>query len=307
MYDFIIIGAGPAGYTAAIYGARYKLNTLLIGAMAGGAMAEAHLVENWPGVNSITGRDLTANFENHVKYFKVPIEHDSVTAITKQNDVFEIKTETGKSFSGKAILIAAGSKKRKLGIAGETELKGKGVSYCATCDGFFFKNKTVAIIGGSDSAGTASLLLADIADKVYLIHRNGELRCEPITLEKIKNNNKITVIYNTNLTKINGSTKVESVEMDNEFNGSKELKLDGVFIEVGATPSADLAKSLGVEVDQLDRIKINQNCETNIAGVLAAGDITVGLYNLHQIITAAASGAIAATSANKVVKKVAVK
>jgi thioredoxin reductase (NADPH) len=302
MYDLIILGAGPAGYTAAIYAARYKLKTVLIGAVAGGAMAEAHLVENWPGINSITGIELTKNFQKHVEYFDVPIETDNVEIINKNNETFAVKTASGKEFVGKTVIMAAGSKKRKLGVPGELELRGKGVSYCATCDAYFFKNKTVAVIGGSDSAGNAALLLADHADKVYIIYRKELLRCEALTLERIEKNDKIEIIYNTNITKIKGEKNVEAVELDSEFNGAQELKVKGVFIEIGATPSADLAKNLGVELDNLDRIKINLDCSTNIEGIFAAGDITVGLYDLKQIITAAASGAIAATSVNKFVK-----
>lgn len=302
MYDLTIIGCGPAGYTAAIYAARYKLKTIVIGAIDGGAMAEAHLVENWPGTNSITGIELTKNFREHVQYFNVETAKESVKEIVKNDKIFIAKTENGDFFESKAIIIAAGTKKRKLGIPGELELKGKGVSYCVTCDGFFFKNKTAAVIGGNDSAGTAALLLADHAEKVYIIYHREPLRCEEITFERIKNNNKIKIIYNTSITKINGEQKVESAELSREFNGEKKLKIDGVFIEIGATASAELAKNLGVELDNLERIKINQDCSTNIAGVFAAGDVTVGLYDLKQIITAAASGAIAATSANKFIK-----
>lgn len=302
MYDLIIIGSGPAGYSAAIYAARYKLNTIIVGAVAGGTMAEAHLVENWPGINSITGVELTKNFKEHVEYFNIEIEEGHVAEIVKNDNGFIVKMEGGKEFESKAVIIAAGTKKRKLDVLGEQELKGKGVSYCATCDAFFFKNKTVAVIGGSDSAGTAALLLADHADRVYIIYHREPLRCEDITFERIKNNGKIEIIYNTSITKINGEQKVESVELSREFNGERNLKVDGVFIEIGATPSADLAKNLGIELDKLERIKINPDCSTNIDGVFAAGDVTVGLYDLKQIITAAASGAIAATSANKFVK-----
>jgi len=303
MYDLIIIGAGPAGYTAAIYAARYKMNVMVIGIISGGTMTEIHLAENWPGHTSITGAELSKNFEDHVRYFNVPIENDSVNLITQNGNTFTVKTESNKEFEGKTVLFASGSKKRKLGVPGELELKGKGVSYCATCDAFFFKNRTVAVIGGSDSAGTAALLLADIAEKVYLIYRKDVLRCEAITLERIKQNKKIEIVYNTNIIKINGENKVESLELDKESNGSKELKVDGVFIEIGATPSADLAKSLGVGLDDFDRIKINLDCSTNIDGVYAAGDVTTGLFELKQIVTAVASGAIAATSANKLIKQ----
>ncbi|MFH1187818.1 MAG: FAD-dependent oxidoreductase [bacterium] len=305
MYDLTIIGSGPAGYSAAIYAARYKLNTIIVGAVSGGTMAEAHLVENWPGINSITGVELTKNFEEHVRHFEVAIEKEQVKEIVKNDKFFITKTENGKTFESKAVIIAAGTKKRKLGIPGELELKGKGVSYCATCDAFFFKNKTAAVIGGSDSAGTAALLLADHAEKVYIIYHKEPLRCEEITFERIKNNGKIEIIYNTSVVKINppaGGQKVESIELSNEFKGSRKLELDGVFIEIGAAPSADLARNLGAELDNLERIKINQDCSTNVDGVFAAGDVTVGLYDLRQIITAAASGAIAATSANKFVK-----
>lgn len=302
MYDLIIIGAGPAGYTAAIYAARYKLNTIVIGDIDGGMMAEAHLVENWPGVNSISGRDLTKNFKEHVESFNVRIENSRVKDIVKDKEVFITKTEDGKEFESRAVIMAAGTKKRELGISGERKLKGRGVSYCATCDAYFFKNKTVAVIGGSDSAGTAALLLADHTDKVYIIYHKEPLRCEEITFERIKENNKIEIIYNTNVVKINGEQEVESVELSTEFNSEKELKVDGVFIEIGATPSADLARNLGVELDKLERIKIGLDCSTNVGGVFAAGDITTGLYDLKQIITAAASGAVAATSANKFIK-----
>ncbi|MFH1565276.1 MAG: FAD-dependent oxidoreductase [bacterium] len=302
MYDLTIIGCGPAGYSVAIYAARYKLKTVIIGAVDGGAMAEAHLVENWPGVKSITGAELTENFKEHVQYFNVEIEKEYVTEIAKNNKNFTTTTQSGKKFESKTVVIAAGTKKRKLGIPGEQELKGKGVSYCATCDAFFFKNKTTAVIGGSDSAGTAALLLADHADKVYIIYHREPLRCEDVTFERIKNNSKIEIIYNTNVIKINGEQKVESVDLGGEFEGEKELKVDGVFIEIGATASADLARNLGAELDNLERIKISSDCSTNIEGVFAAGDVTVGLYDLRQIITAAASGAIAATSANKFVK-----
>lgn len=302
MYDLTIIGCGPAGYAAAIYAARYKLNTVVIGAADGGAMAEAHLIENWPGVKSVTGTELTKNFKEHVEYFDVEIQQEYVREITQNNKIFTTTTESGKKFESKAVIIAAGTKKRKLGIPGEQELKGKGVSYCATCDAFFFKNKKVAVIGGSDSAGTAALLLADHADKVYIIYHREPLRCEEMTLERIKNNKKIEIIYNTDITKINGEQKVESVDINSEFNGKKQIEVDGVFIEIGATPSADLARNLEVELDNLERIKINPDCSTNISGVFAAGDVTVGLYDLKQIITAAASGAVAATSVNKFIK-----
>jgi thioredoxin reductase (NADPH) len=302
MYDLIIIGSGPAGYTAAIYAARYKLNTLLIGALPGGVMSEAHLVENWPGTNSITGHDLTMNFENHVKYFDVPINYGSVTEVSKQDNIFKITTSSDEIFESKTILIASGTKKKKLGVVGEAELRGKGVSYCATCDGFFFKNKVVAVVGGNDSAGTAALLLADHAEKIYLIYRGEELRCEDITRERVKKNQKIEIIYNTNVTKINGENSVESLDLDKPYNGSEKLEVKGIFIEIGATPLADLAKKLNVELDENEKIKINQHCETNITGAYSAGDIAVGLFDLRQIITAAASGAIAATSVNKFIK-----
>lgn len=302
LYDLIIIGTGPAGCAAGVYAARYRLNVLVIGEVAGGTMTEAHLVENWPGINSITGEALSENFINHLKYFKVPIIQTSVKGIIKHDNGFTVTTSDNQQQESKAIIIAAGTKKRVLNIPGEVEFKGKGVSYCATCDAFFFNKKTVAVVGGGDSAGTAALLLADHADKVYLIYRQTELRCEEITKERLKQNQKIELIYSTNLTKISGTDKVETISLDQQFNNSNELKVDGVFIEIGATPSADLARNIGVELDKADRIKINQDCSTNVPGVFAAGDITVGLFDLKQIVTAAASGAVAATTANKFVK-----
>lgn len=301
-YDLIVIGAGPAGMAAAIYGARYKMNTLIIGEAVGGMLNEAHLVENYPGFKSIAGEELMQKMREHTEYFKVPLIQSAVMGAKKTADnIFEVKTNKGEIYQSKALVLASGGKKKKLGAKGEAEFLGRGVSYCATCDGFFFKNKIVAVVGGNDAAVTTALHLADIAAKVYIVYRKECLRCEPIWLEKVKENKKIEIIYQSNIIEIKGESKVTEVILDKEYQGSNSVKLDGVFIEIGATPATEIAKSLGAEITE-NHIKINTDCSTSVAGLYAAGDVTTGLFELKQAIVAAAEGAVAASSANKYIR-----
>jgi len=303
MYDLIILGAGPAGFSASIYASRYKINHVIIGSIFDSSTAKAHLLENWPGEKSIKGFDLVNNFQNHAKGFGVEIFQENVVEIKKENNIFTIKTNLDKIYQAKAILIALGTKHRKLNIPGEAEFLGKGVSYCAVCDGPFFKEKIVAVVGGSNSAVMAATMLSEHAQKVYLIYRGKPLRCEPLVLERVENNPKIEIVYNTNIVKVSGEKKVESIEIDNEYQGSKEIKLDGVFIEAGSVPSVSLLKDLEINVDEAGYIIIDNDGSTNTKGVYAAGDITNGSNGLRQIITAASEGAIAATSIYKYLKE----
>src|SRR5680860_16238 len=303
MYDLIILGAGPAGFSASIYASRYKINHVIIGSIFDSSTAKAHLLENWPGEKSIKGFDLVNNFQNHAKGFGVEIFQENVVEIKKENNIFTIKTNLDKIYQAKAILIALGTKHRKLNIPGEAEFLGKGVSYCAVCDGPFFKEKIVAVVGGSNSAVMAATMLSEHAQKVYLIYRGKPLRCEPLVLERVENNPKIEIVYNTNIVKVSGEKKVESIEIDNEYQGSKEIKLDGVFIEAGSVPSVSLLKDLEINVDEAGYIIINNDGSTNTKCVYAAGDITNGSNGLRQIITAASEGAIAATSIYKYLKE----
>ena len=285
MYDVIIIGGGPAGVAAAIYSQRYKLKTLLITKNTGGMVLDSHLIENYPGFTKISGVELSKKFEEQIK--QLNIEKIEAEIIDIDNNL-TLTDKNNNKYETKNIILALGTEKRKLNVQGEEKFLGKGVSYCYTCDAPFFKDKTVAIVGGSDSAAKAALLLADYAKKVYIIYRKENLRCEPHYLEKIKNKN-IEILNNTEIKEIKGTNFVESVTLTNS-----KLKLDGVFIEIGTIPTTNLAKKLNIELDENNYIKVNNKQETNIKGVYAAGDITN--QPLKQIITAAAQGAIAANS-----------
>jgi len=292
MYDIAIIGAGPAGMSAAVYAARYKLNVAMIGPNPGGYINDAHLVENWLGEKSIAGGDLSAKFLEHVKSLPIDIQPHGVNGIVKKDDVFEIITDKEK-VEAKRIILALGTERKKLGIKGEAEFLGKGVSYCTTCDGYFFRDKVVAVIGGSDSACTGSLMLADIASKVYLVYRQGELRAEPSWVSDVKKNPKIELVLNANPEEIIGETIVKKLRLDN----GQTLDVDGIFVEIGTTPGAALVGGLGVKTDDKGYIIVDDSQKTNVDGVWAAGDITTKNAKLKQIIVAASEGSIATYSA----------
>lgn len=288
MYDVIIIGGGPAGVTASIYSQRYQLKTLLITKNIGGMIQDSHILENYPGFTKISGTELSKKFQEQLKNLKVEIKEEEVTNIEK-NENFTITNKKNNKYETKNIILALGTKKRKLNIPGEEKFLGKGISYCYTCDAPLFKDKIVAVVGGSDSAAKASLLLANYTKKTYIIYRKENLRCEPHYLKKIKSKN-IEILNNTKILEIRGKEFVESVSLSNK----EELKLDGIFIEIGTIPLTNLAKKLNIKLDENNYIITNEKQETNIKGIYATGDITN--KQLKQIITAAAQGAIAADS-----------
>jgi len=298
IYDLIIIGAGPAGLAASIYASRYKINHLVIGKEPGGQANEAHKIENWPGTFSISGLELTQKMRQHAEKLGARIFMDSVSNIAGEGDAWNITTHTDQ-YKAKYIILALGMEYKKLQIPGETEFKGRGVSYCPTCDAPFFKDKVVAVIGGGNSAGSAALLLAEYASKVYLIYRGEKLKVDPAYEEKISKNEKIEVIYNTNIREIKGEKSVEKIILDKKFNGSDELAVQGVFIEIGSEPGVELTKQLSVNVDEQGFIIVNPDQSTNVEGVYAAGDATTGSNKTRQILTAAAEGAVAASSVYK--------
>ena len=290
MHDVIIIGGGPAGLTAAIYCGRYKLITKVIAKMVGGTISEAHKVCNYPGFKEITGFDLSTKINEHVDDIGVPIEFGEVTDIKKNNaGHFTVMTDDGEHDT-KKIILAIGRTRRKLNIQGETEYKGKGISYCATCDGYFFKEKTVAVLGGGNSALTAALQLADIANEVYLIYRGTEFnKADEAWVEQVNSNTKIKVLFNNNIKEIKGDgDKLTTLILTNH----DDLKLDGLFIEIGYQPNTEFYKKLGLETDNKGYVKIDNMCQTNINGIYAAGDFTT--IPLKQAITAAGQGATAA-------------
>ena len=203
----------------------------------------------------------------------------------------------------KAILLGTGTKKRTLDVKGEEELLGKGVSYCATCDGFFYKNKIVAVVGGNDSAAGATLHLANIAERVYLIYRKDKLRAESFWVDLIEKNEKIEVIYNTNVIEVSGENKLQILKLDREHDGQTELNVDGLFIEIGSEPKIDFAEKLKIETNDDGYIKIQSDGKTSVSGLWAAGDITTGSDKYKPVLTAASDGAIAARSIANFLKK----
>jgi thioredoxin reductase (NADPH) len=301
-YDLIIIGAGPAGLAASIYASRYKLNHLLLGATIGGQINEIRQLENWPGDVSVSGYDLLSRFVEHAKSLGVSAQSEAVVSVKKnEENLFEVVT--GKNtHKTRAIVMAMGTEYRKMNIPGEKEFTGKGVSYCATCDAMFFREKIICVVGGGNAAVTSALGLTDFASKVYLIYRGDRLPAEPTWLDKVAANPKIEVIKNTNIIEIKGEQKVEKVVLDSAYDDRNHLDVEGVFIEIGSDPGVELAQRLGVETDEQGFIKVNADMSTNVPGVFAAGDITTGSNKFRQIITATSEGAVAANGAYKMLK-----
>ncbi len=294
----IIIGGGPAGLTAAIYATRYKLKTLVLSKTIGGTAATAHKICNFPSYNEIKGFEIMKNFAEHVKYLGTEIVYNEVLEIKNQKKGFTVKTKK-QEYSSKKIIFATGTNHLKLNIPGEGKFLGKGVSYCATCDATFFKDKKVCVIGGGDAALTAALLLAEYSQEVYIIYRKKEfIRAEPSWIELVEKNKKIKTIFNEEITEIIGNEKVEKVKLK---NSKKELSTQGVFIEIGSKPKTKLLDSLNIKKDSKGYLEVDKSQETNTKGLYAVGDVTNN--QLKQIITASAEGAIAAFNCYKEIKK----
>ncbi len=298
-YDLIIIGAGAAGMTASIYASRYQVKNVLIGDILGGTTTEAHKIYNWPGDPGVSGFELMKRMTAHVKESGGEIISDTVTDVVKENDVFTVTTKRGKTFTAKRILFTSGTKHRHLGVPREEELAGRGVAYCATCDGPFFKDKVVALAGGGNSVISAALYMADLATKVYVISRGAALKGEPVWRDELLKRPNVTFLPETNITGFLGEEKLEQLELDKAFENSQTLSVDGLFVEIGLMPQTELAQKLGAEVDQFGYIKVKADMSTNIPGLFAAGDSTDASNNFHQIVTAAAEGAVAADAIYK--------
>lgn len=302
-YEIIILGTGPAGLTGSIYASRYGIKNIVLGMLPGGQVSESYLIDNYPGMEDISGAELAKKIFMHAQKYGTEIILAKAESIKKIPEGFEVELENRAKIKGKTILLATGNQRKKLNIPGETAFQGKGVSYCATCDGFFYKEKIVAVIGGGDSAAGAAAHLAGIAKKVFLIYRKKELRCEEYWKKILAKEKKIEILFNTKVLEIAGSGRVQKAITESTDAGKKEINLDGVFIEIGAEPNVRLAQELGLAIDEEGYIKIKKDGATEIPGVWAAGDITDGSDKLKQIITAAAEGAIAARSIAGYLKK----
>lgn len=297
-FDIIILGAGPAGLTAGIYAARGGLSALVIEDKApGGQAALTAKVENYPGIPDINGFDLAFAMLNQAKSFGVKVRTGKIESLKLAGDEKQVRLANGKEFSAKAVIIATGAKSRLLGLDNELELTGKGISYCATCDGMFFKDKTVAVVGGGNTAVEDALYLENLAKKVYLIHRRNELRADKILAERIKSSS-VEILWDSVVVKAFGDDRLTEIDVKNVKTDSlSRVLVDGLFVAVGQTPNTLFLENADKKPQLTDGgyIKADEEMRTDMEGVFVAGDVRE--KTLRQIVTAAADGAIAANSA----------
>ena len=294
MYDIIIIGAGPAGLTAAIYARRAMKKVLLLEAKTyGGQIINTLEIENYPVAAHISGVDFATKTFQQAKDLGAEIIYEKVVNINDHGSQKEVITVRN-TYLAKAVIIATGSENRCLGLPNEAELVGKGVSYCATCDGAFYRGKTVAVVGGGNAAIEDALYLTDLAAKVYLIHRRSELNGEEVTIAHLKQKNNIEFIYNSNVTQLNADQRLDSIEITHNDNTKETLAVAGLFIAVGRIPENQNFAKL-IQLDQFGYIQAGEDCRTNVPGIFAAGDNRVKA--LRQLVTATSDGAVAATHA----------
>ncbi len=299
MRDVIIIGSGPAGFTAGIYSGRAGLKPLLIASSVepGGELMKTTEVENFPGFpEGAMGPDLMANFQAQAEKFGTEVLYDDVTEVDLTGDIKIVKTGGGETFEAKTVILATGAAYRELGLPREKELSGYGVSWCATCDGFFFRDKVIAVVGGGDSAMEEANFLTRFATKVYLIHRRDSFKASKIMADRAINNPKIEVIWNTEVTELLGEPKLTGINLRNTVNGeTSNLEVEGLFIAVGNDPRVDLVeKQLELTAERFIKVD-GRSSKTTLPGVFAAGDVIDPTY--RQAITAAASGCVAALDA----------
>ena len=297
MYDIIIIGAGPAGLTAAIYARRANKKVLVLEAKSyGGQIINANNVENYPGFVSISGFDLATNMYNQAKELGAEIKFETAIHIDKDKKV----TTNKDTYAAKAIILATGAENRKLNIPDEEDYVGKGISYCATCDGNFFKNKIVAVVGGGNTALEDAIYLSNIAKKVYLIHRRDNFRGEARYLSEIKKKDNIELILNSNVTRLIGKNILEKIIVTDKDNNTNEIEINGLFIAVGQSPKNEIFANI-IKINDYGYIESDDGVHTNIEGIYVAGDNRVKV--LRQLTTAVSDGSIAATTAIKEMRK----
>lgn len=295
MYDLVIVGAGPAGLTAGIYAMRARLSTLMLErSQPGGEVLLSPVVENYPGIPSISGAELAQRMREHAEGLGLKIELEKVEGVKSEDGVFIVQTSS-REVATRSVIIATGERPKPLGVPGESEFRGRGVSYCATCDGFFFADRNVLVVGGGNSALTAAIYLSGIARKVYIAHRRDRFRGERIYHERVLSKPNVEVLWNTVVESIEGKDAVERVVLKDTITGStRELYVDGVFIYVGNVPLTDMAECAK---DENGYIITDERMHTSVEGMFAAGDCRA--KRLRQITTAVADGAIAAMEAGE--------
>ncbi|MCD6231226.1 thioredoxin-disulfide reductase [Candidatus Aerophobetes bacterium] len=303
IYDLIILGAGPAGLTAAIYALRYGLKTIVLErASIGGQIILSERIENYPGFSSTSPQKLIRQMQKQAEHLGMKLEFEEVERVELKNKKKVIYTSLGNYYKSLALIIATGGEPRKLGVKGEEEFIGRGVSYCATCDAPFFKDKEIVTVGGGNTAIEEALYLTKFARKVYLIHRRGMLRAEKILQQRLLKNKKIEIILNTTVQEIYGDNKVEGVKLKNlSSNKFRKFSCGGVFIFIGLKPNTEFLQNL-VELNEEGFIKTNRYLETNIRGVFACGDVRENL--LKQVVTACGEGAQAAFFSKEYVNEI---
>ena len=299
-YDIAIIGAGAAGYTAAIYAGRSGASVIIFDkGMGGGLTSEADVIENYPGFKKIKGPELMEKMKEHASQYADMHFLEEVKEIESFEDGIKIKTSK-REYKVGAVILCTGTEHKKLGVKGEKEFRGRGVSYCATCDGPFFIGKKVAVVGGGNTAISEAIYLKDIGCDVTVIHRRDELRAEKILEDEAKEKG-VKFIWNSIVDEIFGDNTVKGIKIKNVKNGDiKEIDIDGIFISIGEEPQNQLAKQIGIELDKKGYIKVDRMQRTSVKRIYAAGDITNGI---RQIVTACSEGAIAALASLEVIGK----
>lgn len=300
MADIIIVGAGPAGLSAAIYARRAGMDTVLYeGEMYGGQIVNTPEVENYPAIAKISGFDFAQDLYNQAMNLGAVLEFDRVASIAKTDSGFEVTLDSGSKNTAKAVILAVGASNRHLGIAREDELLGKGISYCATCDGAFYKEKTVAVNGGGNTAVEDAIYLAGIVSKVYLIHRRNEFRADDVLVEAAKKLPNIEIVTPYSIESLLGEPKLSGVELTNKEDGSKKtIDVDGLFVAIGQEPkTADFKDMVTLAGGYVDA---GENCKTNVEGIFVAGDCRT--KKVRQLTTACSDGAVAALAAIDYIK-----
>ncbi len=303
IFDLVIIGGGPAGLTAGLYGTRSKLKTILLEKITiGGQIITTEKIENYPGFpDGISGFDLMQKMEAQARSFGLNIESDNINNISKNNNIFELIGDN-KKYQARSIIIASGSSPGKLGIPGEEKFRGRGVSFCATCDALFFRNKPVAVVGGGDAAVEEGLYLTKFVSSLYLIHRRDKLRATKVLQDRAFANPKIKFIFDSVLENIEGKDFVEKINIKNVKTGEKkELSVSGIFLYVGTQPNTEFLKNI-LKLDDKGYIITDNEMRTNVSGIFAAGDVRE--KKLRQVSTAVGDGATAAFMAEKYIEEI---